>query len=293
MRVLVTGATGFLGRHVVDALRARCAEVVAIGRSAHPARQGVTSIEADLLADADLTAAIADSGAETLLHLAWVTEHGAFWTSPLNDAWVEATERLVLAFCRAGGARVVGVGTCAEYDWSAPCCVEESTPLAPATPYGVAKDRARQSTESIADAHGVASAWARVFLPIGAGEPPRKLVPTLIDVLRGAQPVIAVDGMAARDFLHASDVGDALAHVALSDITGPINVCAGVPTVIDALVAHLASRLGADPALLRARYTERPGDPRALYGDATRLRASGWTPALSIQGALDRILAGG
>ena len=75
-----------------------------------------------------------------LLHLAWATEHGAFWTSPDNVRWLEASLALLRAFVAGGGARAVVAGTCAEYSWSTEADVlAEEAPLEPATLYGASK----------------------------------------------------------------------------------------------------------------------------------------------------------
>ena len=144
MRVLLTGASGFLGRYVLDSLRRQNIETVIVGRQPVPDNTFANFIKADLLTTPDFSWLVKDAKATHLLHLAWYAEHGKYWTSPLNLRWVEATTRLVEEFCKAGGKQVVIAGTCAEYDWSHGYCREDSTPLNPATLYGTAKDVARR-----------------------------------------------------------------------------------------------------------------------------------------------------
>jgi len=285
LRALVTGATGFVGRAVVDGLRRRGVGLVTLGRHAD------CDVRADLLDDAPLDAAMQRAAADTLIHVAWYAEHGKFWTAPVNTQWVAASGRLVEAFCRAGGRRVVGVGTCAEYEWAHEAfCVEATTPLRAATLYGASKHQANQALTAICATHGVSFAWARLFIPIGKGEPPGRLIPSVIAALRGEREPFAVGGAALRDFLHVSDVGDALVAIAQSDGVGAFNIGAGQPTRIADMVDHLARALGKDAEPLRRLYAMRAGEPASLYGDTTRLRALGWRPGLSIQDALDRML---
>lgn len=285
MRALVTGATGFVGRTVVDSLRRRGVEIVTLGR--HPG----CDVRADLLADAPLDAAMTRAAADVLVHVAWYAEHGKFWAAPVNAQWVTASECLAEAFCRAGGRRVVGVGTCAEYEWSQEAfCVEDTTPLRGATLYGACKNQANQAMAAICARQGVPFAWARLFIPIGKGEPPGRLIPSVIATLRGEREPFAIGGAALRDFLHVSDVGEALATLAMSDATGAFNVGAGRPTRIADMVDHLAHVLRKDAGPLERLYTMRPGEPVSLYGDTTRLRALGWSPKVSVQAALDLML---
>jgi nucleoside-diphosphate-sugar epimerase len=285
VRALVTGATGFVGRAVVDSLRRRGVEFVTLGRHAN------CDVRADLLDDAPLDDAMRRAAADTLIHVAWYAEHGKFWTAPVNAQWVTASGRLAEAFCRAGGRRIVGVGTCAEYEWAQEAfCVEATTPLRPATLYGASKHQANQALTAICAAHGVPFAWARLFIPIGKGEPPGRLIPSVIAALRGEREPFAVGGAALRDVLHVSDVGDALVALALSGGVGAFNVGAGRPTRIGDIVDHLSTALGKDAEPMRRLYAMRAGEPVSLYGDTTRLRALGWSPRLSIQAALDLML---
>jgi nucleoside-diphosphate-sugar epimerase len=289
MRALVTGANGFIGRHVVRCLLEKGVEVVGLGRSATSTLPGVRMISADLLYDEHLDEAVRSASADLLIHLAWYAEPGAYWTSPLNEEWVRATARLVEAFCSNGGNRVVGAGTCAEYDWSQGYCQEASKALRPATPYGVAKDAARRATVAACAAHGVPSAWVRIFIPIGPGESPQRLVPSVIAVLRGARDPFVIDGAASRDFLHVSDVAAGLVRVALADAVGEYNVCSGIPTRIADLIGHLARHLGADAASLERLFARREGEPLVLYGDCHRLQRLGWRSAFSIAEAIEDI----
>lgn len=285
MRALVTGATGFVGRAVVDGLRRRGVAVVTLGRHAD------SDVRVDLLDDAPLDDAVRRAAADVLIHVAWYAEHGKFWNAPVNTQWVTASQRLAESFCHAGGRRVVGVGTCAEYEWAQEAfCVETTTPLRPATLYGASKHQANQAMAAICATHAVPYAWARLFIPIGKGEPPGRLIPSVIAALRGEREPFAVGGSALRDFLHVSDVGEALVALALSEGGGAFNVGAGQPTRIADMVEHLAAALGKDAEPLRRLYAMRPGEPAALFGDTTRLRALGWSPRLSIEDALDRML---
>lgn len=281
MKVLVTGASGFLGRYVLDSLARRGIPAVALGR--RPAAEGAAdTVAIDLLAGTELPALLAKTEATHLLHLAWYTEHGKYWSSPLNLRWVDASLRLVEAFCQAGGRRVVMAGTCAEYDWSCGWCREAATPLAPASLYGVAKDALRRLATAACELHGVPCAWGRVFFPYGAGESPRRLLPSLIEVFRGARPPFAVNAAAYRDFLHASDVAEAFVALLLTDTGDPCNIGSAVPTRIEELVRETAHALGADPRPVLELAAPRSDEPPLLVGDNRRLLSLGWRPSLTL-----------
>jgi len=280
MRVLLTGASGFLGQYNLSQLTLRGIEVVAVGRS-RPVGYTGNFIEADLLRAGDCKDLIQRASASHLLHLAWYAEHGKYWTSPLNLRWLEASVRLVEAFCSAGGQKVVAAGTCAEYDWSYGYCREDATSLAPASMYGTAKDATQRLAAAICSAHQVPFAWGRIFLPYGQGEDSRRLIPSLIEVFKGRRPPFGVNAIAYRDFLHAEDVARGFLSLLLSDAAGNYNISSGQPTQIAEVVRLIAKVLGGDPGKVLDLSTERPGEPEVLFGDNGKLKALGWQPGHS------------
>ena len=178
MRVLLTGASGFIGKQVLAQLEHYGIDTVVVGRSSPIEFNGVF-IEADLLNQDVCQEIIFRAQPTHLLHLAWYAEHGHYWNSHLNLRWVEATTRLVEAFCTAGGKHVIVAGTCAEYDWSHGCCREGVTPLMPSTLYGTAKNTTRRLVTAVCEDNGVPWAWGRIFLPFGPGEDRRRLIPSM------------------------------------------------------------------------------------------------------------------
>jgi len=275
MRVLLTGASGFLGRYVLNQLTKRGIDTIVVGRS-RPAEHGGDFIRADLLQNNDCSAVVQRARATHLLHLAWYAEHGAYWTSPLNLRWLEASVRLVETFCSAGGQKVVAAGTCAEYDWSCGYCHEDTTPLTPASMYGTAKDATRRLAAAVCSAHQVAFAWGRIFLPYGQGEDSRRLIPSLIEVFQRRRPPFGVNATAYRDFLHAEDVARGFIQLLLSDAEGAYNISSGQPTQIAEVVRLIASAVNGDSRIILDLSSERPGEPEMLIGDSRKLKALEW-----------------
>ncbi|MBK9238269.1 MAG: NAD(P)-dependent oxidoreductase [Rhodoferax sp.] len=282
MRVLLTGASGFLGRYVLRSLRQQGIQTVVLGRWRPPECLEVDFIQADLLTSSNLSAMVQASRASHLLHLAWFAEHGVYWTSPLNLRWVEASVRLVEAFCAHGGQQVVLAGSCAEYDWTEGYCREDHTSEQAATLYGTAKDATRRLVMAICAQHQVPCAWGRVFLPFGAGEGVQRLIPSLISVFRGQRPAFGVNASAYRDFLHASDVAQAFVTLLTRGASGAFNVSSGQPTLLADLVRTLANLLGADAQAVLDLATTGVGEPRLLVGANDKLQALGWQPAMSL-----------
>src|SRR6266404_7111693 len=141
-KLLLTGASGFIGRHCLSALAPRDYEVHAVSskeRAGDSTFPGVDWHQVNLLDRAQVSRLLEQLRPTHLLHCAWCAVPGGFWTAPENFGWLEASLHLLQTFAASGGQRVVGVGTCAEYDWRGGYCSEQDTPLNPITTYGICK----------------------------------------------------------------------------------------------------------------------------------------------------------
>lgn len=276
-RVLVTGASGFIGRETLGPLRAAGFEIHALDRGGGGA-DGVTYHRCDLLAEdpAELVAAIA---ASHLLHLAWYAEPGRFWNAPENLDWVAASLRLVRAFAGGGGRRAVIAGTCAEYDWSAPLLDEADTPLAPATLYGEAKASLFRILEKSAPALGLSFAWGRIFFPYGPFERSGRLFGDLFDGIARGEPVALSAGTQRRDFMHVEDVAAAFVALLGSSVEGPVNIASGEALAVRDLVTRAARIAGAEHLALFGARPMQPGEPPVMEAATRRLALEvGFTP---------------
>jgi nucleoside-diphosphate-sugar epimerase len=291
-RVLLTGATGFVGRRVVAPLVAAGHEVHAVtSRPEHAEGDAVTWHRADLLASPDV---VRDIAPDVLVHLAWYVEHGRFWTAPENVRWVEASLALLRAFAAAGGARAVMAGTCAEYDWRAleGACHEDRTPLRPATLYGAAKHALHTVGSRFAEAEGFGLAWGRIFFVYGPGEPRERLVPSVGAALIAGEEVPTTRGDQQRDFMHVRDVAAAFAALASSDVTGAVNVASGHSVTVRQMVDAIAAAAGRPELLRPGVLPTRAGDPALLVADVTRLRDEvGFTPSVPLTDGVADTLA--
>lgn len=271
MKVLVTGATGFIGRYCVRQLLARGdAEVIAVGRTAEALAEcpDAHRVTADILDIEAMRTVLRRERPSHLLHLAWDVTPGAFWATPANLDWVAASLLLQRTFVESGGRRAVIAGTAAEYDWQAGGVLDEqSTPLSPGTLYGVAKDALRRVSLAAAAEHGYSVAWGRIFWLYGPGEKPGRLVSDVARALAEGRPVKCSAGLQRRDFLHVSDVAAAFVGALGSDWAGAFNIGSGESVAIRDIVRLLADDAGrpelvelgalpsnaSEPALVAAR----------------------------------------
>jgi nucleoside-diphosphate-sugar epimerase len=290
-RVLVTGASGFIGQHMAALLQARGFETHITARGTLPETAGITAHGVDLLRQDEAQRLIKDIRPDIIIHTAWYVAHGRFWTAPENTDWLEASTALAAYAAEAGTRRFVGLGTCAEYATEAGDDAypwPETRPIAPATPYGEAKATLARRLSEMAEARARFSfAWARLFHLFGPGENPARLVPSIMLALREGREAQCASGRPVRDFISTQNAAAAIAALATSDITGPVNIGSGAPISIAAmarLIAHISGR----PYLLRlGALPDRPNEAPYMVAHTGRLRREvGFTAPVSLAAEL-------
>jgi nucleoside-diphosphate-sugar epimerase len=290
-RVLVTGASGFLGTHFLDRLVSEGAELHAVNRRGEGPNPGrVTWHAADLLDPAAATDLIEAVRPSHLLHNAWMAVPGQFWTDPSNLQWLEAGKALLRAFRDNGGERFVGVGTCAEYDWSAAAFVEDKTPIAPATLYGRTKADMWEATQ-ICSENAFSTGWLRIFLPYGLGDSEKRLVRSVIGALQRGEEVALGSGEQVRDFIWAPDIADLAVTTLGSDVSGAFNAGTGRGTRVRDVAEYLANRIGRAELLRFGMRPDPVSEPASLVADMGKVeRTFGWHAKTDVFSGLDVIL---
>jgi nucleoside-diphosphate-sugar epimerase len=291
-RVLVTGATGFVGRWTLEELLDRGYEVHACGfGDPVPTTRPVHWHPGDLLAPGGTVRLVEGIRPTHLLHLAWYAAHGKFWKASENLAFVRASLELLQSFAEAGGTRVTMAGTCAEYDWSQGTCTEGVTALAPSSLYGAAKDALRRLLEAYARDSGreLSWSWGRLFFLYGPHEDPRRLVASAIGAMLAGREAPFSHGRQQRDFLHVADAAAALVALLDAPVQGAVNIASGSATSIRDLVGRIAELLQAAHLVRLGALPAPEGDPALIVGDARRLREEvGFSPRYSLPSGLEQ-----
>jgi nucleoside-diphosphate-sugar epimerase len=276
-RILITGATGFIGRAAVAEFRSRGYDVLA-----------PNSDELDLL---DLSATadfVAGARPTHLAHFAW--HSGAdLWNSHGNSDWAVASLSLYEAFGAAGGERAFFAGSCAEYSWDRETLVEKFTSLLPGSRYGRAKVQLHEMIRKVRGSREKV-VWGRIFFVYGPGEKPTRLAPSILIPLLRNEPAVVRFGGHIRDFLHVADVARAAAHLLDGEFEGAVNIASGEPVTLADFGKTLA-RVAGRESLLRIEYGEpTPENPLAIRADVEVLRSTGFVPKYSLEAGLRTLL---
>jgi nucleoside-diphosphate-sugar epimerase len=269
--ILLTGATGFVGRQVLQNLAKRNYRVRVVVREGTEDRLPPSTAIEKIIATPDLWSESAAwwadvcHGVDVVIHTAWYAEPGEYLQSPKNLECVAGTFRLAQGAAQAKIRRFVGIGTCFEYDLSAGH-LSIKTALRPSTPYAEAKAAAFTELSRRLLQQGVEFTWCRLFYLYGEGENERRLVPYLRSRLMAGEPVELTSGQQIRDYLDVHDAGRMIVEATLGAVQGPVNICSGVAVTIRQLAERIADEYGRRDLLYFGARPDNLVDPPCVVG---------------------------
>jgi dTDP-6-deoxy-L-talose 4-dehydrogenase (NAD+) len=269
--ILLTGASGFVGRQVLRELGERGRRVRVIVRAGKEAQVAASPAVERVMTTPDLWAhdigwwSEMCAGVDTAIHAAWYAEPGQYLQSLNNLECLSGTLQFAQGAARAKVRRFVGVGTCFEYDLGAGH-LSIDTPLKPATLYAAAKAAAFLTLAQLLPEQGVGFAWCRLFYLYGEGEDVRRLVPYLRGKLAAGEPAELTSGNQVRDYLDVREAARLLVDAALGSAQGAINICAGEGITIRALAERIADGYGRRDLLRFGARADNLTDPPVIVG---------------------------
>jgi dTDP-6-deoxy-L-talose 4-dehydrogenase (NAD+) len=270
-KILLTGASGFVGRQITRALLAAGHRPVLVLRPGAMARTGLDADAVDVVETADIFGESADwwaphvADVDTVIHAAWYVEPGKYLDSTENIRCVQGSLALAEAAAKAGVRHVIGVGTCFEYRLPNDH-ITVAAEVGPVTLYAAAKLALYHMLEKRLAGSATALTWARLFYLHGEGEHPARLYPMLHRKLAAGEPMSLSSGDKLRDFLDVAEAGRLIARLADTGQTGPVNVCSGKAVTIRAIAEEIADLHGRRDLLTFGTATVHPRDPMAVVG---------------------------
>lgn len=247
--VLITGATGFVGYQVLRQLANSSVEIRAVIREGSQGKLMKGASLAEVITTSDLFAESADwwakacEGVDTVIHVAWYVESGEYLQSPRNLDCLTGSLNMAKGAARAGVRRVIGVGSCFEYDLTVGRLSVES-PLKPLSLYAAAKTAVFSTLSKFLPSQDIEFLWCRLFYLYGDREDPQRLVPYIRSMLAAGKPAELGSGDQIRDFTDVAVAGEMIANEAMGNRQGAVNICSGVPITVREIAEKIADEYG-------------------------------------------------
>jgi dTDP-6-deoxy-L-talose 4-dehydrogenase (NAD+) len=277
MRILVTGATGFIGNYVVNELLKHKFEVIASSANKEKAGRAewfskVTYIPFDLASFEPGINYYKIFGEPTLMiHLAWegLPNYKSSFHQEIN---LPRHLALLTNLIDNGLSDLTVTGTCFEYG-KQEGCLKEDNPALPGNPYGIAKDTLRKEIELLTKNHSIAFKWIRLFYMYGKGQNPNSLLSQLDRALASHEQVFNMSGgEQERDFLPIEKVAAYIIKIAVQNkVTGVINCCSGKPITVREFVENYLRETGSHISLNLGYYPYADYEPMRFWGDTHKL----------------------
>ncbi len=279
MKILVTGATGFVGYHVMHYLLDNKLEIIATGSSREKAVNKdwfnqVRFIEHNIgmMAGENLFQKFGEP--DILIHLAWEglpDYKNSFHTEKVLPAQYAFLENMI----RNGLKDLTVTGTCFEYGMKKGC-LSETMLSDPGNPYAIAKDSLRKQLETLQTNYPFSLKWVRLFYMYGKGQNPASLLARLdIAIARGDRIFNMSGGQQVRDYLPVEEVAENIVRIALQNkVTGIINCCSNSPVTVEKLVTDHIKIKGGSVQLNPGYYPYPDYEPMEFWGDDSKLRTT-------------------
>lgn len=295
LRILLTGATGFLGSHVAWYLLACNCHVAALIRPQSNLWRiadilpGLHVIRGDLADLSNVADEINAFAPEVTVHLAWYGVGNRYRNDPQQVTNLHASLSLLEIVRSAGCRSWVGMGSQAEYGiYNDP--ISEQMPANPVTVYGVTKLCTCLLTQRLCDLYDMRFVWLRLFSPYGPADSPGWLIPyVILTLLHGERPSLTA-GEQRWDYLFVEDAAEAIYRVAINpDAHGVFNLGSGEAHTVRSIVERIRALIDPDLPVGFGEVPYRPDQIMHLQADISRLReATGWSPRVGLEDGLRR-----
>ena len=286
MKVVLTGATGFIGKPGLELLLKHGHEVLALSRQAdtssfHGGKESLRWHVCDLAVPETWQQAVRDFAPDGCLHLAWegIPDYG------LDQSLRNLTmgSRLVDGLIQSGCSHFVMSGSCWEYGKVSGLVREEMDSVEPGV-FAASKNALRGIAEALCRGSGASMAWGRVFYPYGPAQKSVSLLPTVCRAISEGKPPSLKTPGAANDFLYVDDTAEALILLLEKKASGIYNIGFGKPEAVGKMADMLLALVGREAMFNLTEASAANG----FWADTSKLNALGWQPRISLEEGLQR-----
>lgn len=283
-RVLVTGAAGFVGQHVVAALRNEAdVQVHSLVLPTQGSHLPELEHECDLGDEDAVREVVRRIAPEACIHLAWNAVAGGQLAGEANTTSLASTFALVRALGAAGCKHFTGIGTGFEYAEQEHPHTEDDA-CAPLNLYAACKLAAASVVPHLAAGYGMKAAWARLFFLYGRGEAPARLVPSVVQSLLRDAPVDVTAGEQTYDYCHVTDAARGLVALSQGRHEGTYNVASGKGLKLRTLIEAFAAQLNRMDLVRWGAKPYRMSEPMYVQANIAKLSAAtGFKPQVELE----------
>lgn len=294
-RVLVTGASGFIGKAFLKEAADRGWQVAALSRSKRTCsvKDGetghVTWMQGSL--DDAPWREIAEFSPQICVHCAWISTPGLYLESPENLHLVGSSLDFLRRAAQVGVGYVLALGTCIEYEINGrESLSEQRSRVNPISLYARSKNALHRALQAEILQSDVRLGWGRVFYPYGVGEHPNRLCTSTIGKLMRGETLTLQTADSTKDYIEIRDLAGAIAMLCEQQTEGATNLGTGRGVTVFEIAAELGRLVGA-PGLVQ-RASKASQDPyNHVVADNSKLRSTGWMQQISLEEGLRHLVA--
>ena len=284
-KVLLTGATGFIGSQVTAELLKRGYEVISVSdKTFLPDKPNLIQVKLDLLNKSAVDEFFENNKFDLMMHMAWYLGAKCHMHN-VNLEWLSVSLHLLKKFQETGGKTFLCNGTVSEYDFSYGYLSEDITPLENKSLHGQCKASLFKTARIFCRQNGISFKWPRIFNLYGPNEKPQRLMPSVINSCLKGEDVKVSDCLKFQDYLHVADTARGIVDIFESDIEGAVNVCSGQPVQLRTIVNKIAELTGFKGQILWGAIPAAFGDD-LVVGNNQKLKSIGWQPKYSLEEGL-------
>lgn len=289
-RILLTGATGFIGRNVASELIKRGYTVYAPSTSMSlPETEGLIQIKLNLFDKDAVEKFLEENKFKNLIHLAWYTGAKCH-SSDLNLDWTALSLNLLKSFQKNGGKKALFAGSMSEYDFSYGYLKEDLTPLTNPSLYGKCKSSLFEMATTFAKQTDMDFKWARIFNVYGPYEKKSRLMPAVICSILNNEDVKVSTCTKIQDYLHVYDTASGIVELFGSNVQGAVNISSGTPVKLKVIVEKIAELMNFKGKVLYGAIPSNFEDPFIVGSNEILINKVGWKQKMDLEEGLKQTI---